>query len=233
MYGFPGRRSNTTAAALAAAMLSGCAGSSEVSGTVTTADLATRSKAVAVMRLGSPNPNCKHVAVLLGVRDGSGYRRHAPVKVINVRGLEKAPIGEVELDPGEYHVVAYSCVAQAGPNVVGDKEGTNYRTSFAHFTLAPGEIVNLGYLHLDAARAQHSGFGKALKAEVEVTDWPIEEIERYKAERPELAAQMKTRLMLVGSAPDTPEEQSRLCDRWRNAKAEGLAQSVPPECKGT
>lgn len=219
-------------AAAALALLSGCGGSSQVSETVTAADLAGRTKAVAVMRLGSPNSNCKHLAVLLGVRDGAGYRRHAPVKVVNVRGLEKAPVGEVELDPGEYHVVAYSCVAGDGPNVISDREGTVYRTSFAHFTLVPGEIVNLGYLHLDAAHARRSGFGKTLKPEIEVSDWPIDEIERYKAERPELAAQMKTRLMLVGSGPDTAEAQAQLCERWRKAKAESLAEAVPPECKG-
>jgi len=213
------------------AAVSGCAQSSHVTDGTQSSLLASHNKAVAVMRLGSPNPNCQHAAVLLGVRDGAGYKRHTPVKIADIRGLEKAPVGEVELDAGEYHVVAFSCVAGNAPTVVADKTTDgHYRQSFAHFTLSPGEIVNVGSLYLDAANVKHSALGKAMRAEVTVTDWPLDDIERYKAARPELAAQMKTRLMVVGEGPKTAEQQAGSCARWRQAKADGLAQDVPKEC---
>jgi len=211
--------------------LAGCAQTSHVDGGLQAGALAIQNKAVAVMRLGSPNPNCQHVAVMLGVRDGAGFKRHTPVRVADVRGLAKSPVGEVELDPGEYHVVAIQCVINNAPTVVGDKtvNGT-YLKSFAHFTVTAGEIVNVGFLHLDAARVQSSGFGKALRPELTVSEWPLDDIERYKAARPELAAQMKTRLMIVGDGPKTAGEQADQCVRWRQAQTDGLAQGVPKEC---
>ena len=150
------------------------------------------------------------------------------------RGAE-APVGEVELEPGEYHVVAYSCVDKKGPTVVDDKAGTAsqlYRTSYAHFSIAAGEIVNVGFLHVNASHDGKSLFGRAVKTDVEVTEWPLAEIERFKLKRPALAAQMKTRLMTVGADPQTADQKTATCARWRQAKTEGLAQSVPKECTG-
>ncbi len=213
------------------AATSGCAPTTHVAGGIQAGVLAAEHKAVAVMRLGSPNPSCLHAGVLLGVRDGAGFKPIAPVKVANISGLSNAPVGEIELDAGEYHVIAISCVARAGQAVVGEKSITGlYRTSYAHFTLAPGEIVNVGYIHLDAAKIRGSLFGRGVLASVEVSDWPLDEIERYKSQRPELTAQMQTRLMVVGDDPETEEQQVKLCARWRQAKADGLAQSIPSGC---
>ena len=47
-------------------------------------------KAVAVMRVGAASPYCINVAVLLGVRDGEGFRRHQGITVMNVRSLDRA-----------------------------------------------------------------------------------------------------------------------------------------------
>ena len=76
------------------------------------------------MRLGSSIPVCVHVAVMLGVREGDGFRRHQPVMLVNVRSLTESPAAEIELDPGEYHIVGYSCIGQKGPTAVMDSAGS-------------------------------------------------------------------------------------------------------------
>jgi hypothetical protein len=90
------------------------------------------------MRVGAASPSCLNVAVLLGVRDGEGFRRHQGITVMNVRSLVEPAVAEMELDPGEYHVVAYRCQTQARHQDGGraPTPGT-YRTSFASFTLQP------------------------------------------------------------------------------------------------
>lgn len=223
------------AAAGGALLAAGCIKTTQVGDDVNATKLVSDNKAVAVMRLGSSNPNCNHVAVLLGVRDGEGFRRAQPVTVANVRHLSQAPVAEVALDPGEYHVVAYSCVSQKGPAVVDDKttgflSGQVYRTSYAHFALAPGEIVNVGFVHLEAGKRVRSAFGTAIAPELTVSEWALDDIERFKRGRPQIASQMTTRLMIAGGGPASPDQQRDICARWRKAKAEGLAQSVPANC---
>jgi hypothetical protein len=97
--------------AIAAGMLllAGCTQTSRVDDNLSTQALAQTKKAVAVMRVGAASPSCINVAVLLGVREGDGYRRHQGITVANVRSITEPAVAEVELDPGEYHVLAYRC----------------------------------------------------------------------------------------------------------------------------
>jgi hypothetical protein len=188
-------------AALAAA-LGACTQTSRVDEGISTASLSQTRRAVAVMRVGAASPTCVNVAVLLGVREGAGYRRHQGITVMNVRSLVEPAVAEVELE--------------------------TYRTSMASFRLEPGEIVNVGYLHVDAWRHGLNMFGRRIATDIDVTDWPLAELDRYKAKRPELYAQMKTRLMTVtpGQGPPTRED----CARLQALKAEGKVQTLPEEC---
>jgi hypothetical protein len=107
-----------------------------------------------------------------------------------------------------------------------------YRTSLASFVLHPGEIVNVGYLHVEAWREGRNTFGRPTKVEIEVTDWPLNELDRFKAKRPHIYAQMKTRLMAAtpaGQGPPTGQD----CVRLKALKAEGKVQDLPRECAGT
>jgi hypothetical protein len=206
--------------------------SSRVDDAVTSASLANAKKAVAVIRVGSASPSCLHVGLLLGIRDGDAYKRHSTVTVANVRAVTQAPVAEVELDPGEYHVIGYSCVGAKGPSVVTDSAGGQlYRTSFGHFALSPGEIINVGYFHFGAAHEGQSAFGRGLRTDVEISEWPLAELERFKQQRPAVYAQMKTRLMVVNDTPSA-DETARICQKWSALKAEGKAQDVPPACGG-
>ncbi len=217
---------------VAAAMVlaAGCTQTSRVDDSVSTGSLAETKKAVAVMRVGAASPDCINVAVLLGVREGEGFRRRQGLTVMNVRSLTEPAVAEVELDPGEYHVLAYRCQTAKSIKTVDDNAGGQlYRTSFASFTLQPGEIVNVGYLHLVAWRHGRNTFGRPVEMDIEVTDWPLAELDRFKAKRPQIYAQMKTRLMTVASAGQgSPTSQD--CARLKALKAEGKVQQLPPEC---
>ena len=217
---------------MACVLAAGCTQTSRVDDTVSTAVLTETRKAVAVMRVGAASVYCVNVAVLLGVREGDGFRRHKGITVMNVRSLVEPAVAEIELDPGEYHLVAYRCQRKdgGGKTVAAAAEPGTYATSFASFRLEPGEIVNVGYLHVEAWRHGHNTFGRPTLVDVEVTDWPLAELERYKAKRPHIYAQMKTRLMTVtGRGPPTSQD----CARLKALKAEGKVQELPPECAGT
>ncbi len=210
--------------------LAGCAGTSRVDANLTTSTLAERKTAVALVRLGAAGTLCSRVSVLIGQREGEGFRGRQAVTVANVRTLTEAPVAEVELPPGEYHLLAYRCFGKQRTLSVGDTSDiTNvYRSSFAMFRLEPGEIVNIGYLHFNANRMNLSMFGRPIRKEVYVTDWPLAELERFKRTRPQLFAQMKTRHMTVFDDSEGPTADT--CKALKTMKAEGKVQTLPMEC---
>ncbi len=60
---------------------------------------------------------------------------------------------------------------------------------------------------------------------------PVKKLDRFKAKRPQIYAQMKTRLMTVASTlPGPPSSQE--CARLKKLKAEGKVQELPRECSG-
>jgi hypothetical protein len=224
-------RSQRLGAVVANALLcAACVQTSRVDDSLTTASLGGSGKAVAIMRVGAASPSCMHVAVLLGVRDGDLFRRYRGLTVMNVRSSTEPAVAEVELDPGEYHVVAYRCQTERGVRTVQDgAEPGVYRTSFASFRVEPGEIVNVGYLHVAAWRRGYNMFGRPVTMEVDVSDWPLGELELYKARRPHMFAQMKTRLMTAApQGHEMPTGQD--CARLETLKREGKVQQLPDEC---
>jgi hypothetical protein len=219
-----------TVAALACGLLAGCTQTSRVDDNLSTASLAQTKKAVAVMRVGAASAQCVNVAVLLGVREGEGFRHHQGIVVANVRSLTEPAVAEVELDPGEYHVVAYRCQSAGGVKGVHDGDGGQlYRTSYASFVLQSGEVVNVGYLHFAAWREGLSLFGRPIEVEVEVTDWPARELDRFKAKRPHIYAQMTTRLMTVTPRGAT-EPGAQECAKLKELQGQGKVQRLPAAC---
>jgi hypothetical protein len=218
-------------AALFSSLLCACAQTSKVNDAITPAALTSSNKAVALMRIGAASPTCINVAVLLGTRDGDGFRRGQVITVANVRSLAEQPVAEVELEAGEHHVIGYGCAAEGGKaNMVMDKAGPQiYRTSYAHFAVKSGEVVNVGYLNFGASHIGRSTFGRPLRIEVSVTDWPLREAEQFKLKRPGLFAQMTTRLMHVtdrGPAAHSDDE----CQRLKAMHAAGKMQTLPVSC---
>ncbi len=211
------------------AALAGCAQTTRIDDSVTPAALASSKSAVAIMRIGSASPACINNKILLGVREGEGFRRHQVVTVAQVRSLTEVPVAEVQLAAGEYHVIGYACASANKTAALSDPAGGQlFRTSYANFRLNPGEMVNLGYLTINAAHVNNSAFGRPLRTWVTVTDWPLAEIERFRAMRPQVYARMTTRLMAVTDRhPDATDAE---CARWRTLKAEGKAATLPKTC---
>jgi hypothetical protein len=129
-------------------------------------------------------------------------------------------------------VIAYRCQTAKSTKTVADSaEPGTYRTSFASFIVYAGEIVNVGYLHVNASRVGRNAFGRPVETTINVTDWPLAELDRFKAKRPQIYAQMKTRLMTVASTlPGPPTSQE--CAKLKALKAEGKVQELPRECAG-
>ena len=198
-----------------------------------TASLGQSGKAIAVMRVGAASPSCINVAVLLGVREGEGFRRRQGITVANVRSLTEPAVAEVELDAGEYHVLAYRCQSSSGIKTVSDSDGGQlYRSSYASFTLQAGEVVNVGYLHVGASRVGRSSFGRPVEVDIDVTDWPLAELDRFKAKRPHIYARMTTRLMTITARESAPPGAAE-CARLKALQAEGKVARLPPECPAT
>ncbi len=217
---------------LPAAALAACVQTTQV-GHRSADELKASGKGIALMRVGAASPNCNHVGVLLGTREGDAFRRGQHMAVANVRSVADSPVAEVELDAGEHHVVAYSCVGDKGPAVVADKAAETglYRTSYARFTVAAGEVVNVGFLSFGAARHGANAFGRPVRVDVSVTDWPLPDIERFKQKRPDLFAAMTTRLMTVTDSPDEmAAKTSADCAKAKQLKAAGKIANIPAGC---
>ncbi len=217
---------------LSACLLSGCAQTSRVDADTTTQSLVDKKMAVALVRIGEAGTLCRHVSIMIGMREGQGFRSTKILNVANVRSVSEAPIAEVELPPGEYHLLAYRCQNQNNRSIavgdIADRPGV-FRSSFARFTLEPGEIVNIGYLHFNAHRVGMSAFGRPVRSDIYVTDWPLAELERFKATRPQLFAQMRTRHMVLMDDGDGPDATT--CAKLKALKAEGKVQTLPMECQ--
>lgn len=216
-----------------AGLLGACSQTTRVGDETNAGQLAQSGKAVAVMRLGMASPHCQHVGVWLGVREGPGFRPTKPVAVIHAASLLEVPVAEVELDPGEYHVVSYACSTGSKISQVASYDRTTglTRTSHASFSIAAGEVVNVGSFEFLAARQGTNAFGRELKTTVTVTDWPLADLDKYKSKRPQIYAQMKTRLMTVTprSGQNAGEDE---CGRIRKLVADGKLQNLPTVCGG-
>lgn len=190
-------------------------------------------RGIALMRVGAANYKCVNVGVLIGVPFGEAYRRAKVIGVVNVRSIASAPVAEVELDAGEYHVIGYSCTNDKGGRVVTNDTGAGsslFRTSYARFTVGRGEVVNVGYLHFHAQGHGDSSFGRPIKTEVEVSDWPLDEIARFERQRPHLYAALITRHMETGEPPVSSAEHAGVCETWRTLRQSGKAATIPLAC---
>lgn len=219
-------------AALAVVLgLSACAQTTRVDAEQTTPQaLSSKGTGVAVMRLGAASHTCQQVQVLIGVREGNHFRGVQGVRVMQMRSVSESAVAEVELPPNEYHFLAYRCVDRNGmPMTVSDKADVAnvYRTSIAKFSVKAGEVVNIGYLHYNAVKTRSSMFGRPIRQEVEVSDWPLEELERFRKNRPEIYARMTTRLMQVTLGDDFDTND---CDRLRQLQRDGKVAKLPEAC---
>lgn len=213
-----------------AALVSACAGTSRVGDELTATSLSQSRKAVALIKLGAADPMCSVLQAGIGVRQGDHYKIVETARI--QRSAKDTLVAELELGAGEYHVVSYTCNRPRGAIHLADSLGGGvFRKSYASFSLAPGEILNVGYLQLVPMASTQVAYTRVLAVRLAVTDWPLTELERFKQQRPGLYGQMKTRLMTVPRVdpPTMPQVQAR-CAELRRLQAEGKLQNLPPMC---
>ena len=215
-------------------ILAGCAGAhkppvletSQINPAVSPDALASRQKAVAIMQIGAVSTQCSVANAIIGVRDGTGYKPVRTLRIVNGQAAALPRVAEAELDPGEYHIIGYICATGLGGGTVlaVADQGKFYR-SYATFTLAAGEIINIGYLRLNPLPFMTNVYA------VNVTDWPLEELERFKIQRPAIFSQMTTRLATVIKRDPTLDAQMKVvCERAKGMVAEGKMSALPPAC---
>ncbi|MFZ1106546.1 MAG: hypothetical protein WAN86_27405 [Hyphomicrobiaceae bacterium] len=213
-----------------AALVSACGGTSRVGDELTATSLSQSRKAVALIKLGAADPMCSALQAGIGVRQGDHYKIVETARI--QRSAKDTLVAELELGAGEYHVVSYTCNRPRGAIHLADSLGGGvFRKSYASFSLAPGEILNVGYLQLVPMASTQVAYTRVLAVRLAVTDWPLAELERFKRQRPGLYGQMKTRLMTVPRVdPPTMQQVQARCAELRRLQAEGKLQNLPPMC---
>ncbi len=182
-------------------------------------------RSIAVMKFGMPHEACKGHYLWLGVRDGNGHKQVARLQAPGAARPASANATEIELEPGEYHMLGYVC-QRARSMIAFGSQGGPVTHSLASFTLGSGEVINVGQITAKR-RAQHPG----AQVDLAVADWSLDDLTRFKAERPVLFAAMKTRLLTVKiGQPLTASEKTERCLQLKELAATGKVQNAPSAC---
>jgi hypothetical protein len=214
-----------------AALAAACGGTSRVGDQLTATSLSQARKGVALIKLGAADPACTVLSAGIGVREGGDFRIIKTARIERTTG--ETAVAELELGSGEYHIVSYACTRGGGVVLLAEPAGGGtYKRSYASFSLAPGEILNVGYLQLVPMGVTPIGAStQVLHVRLAVTDWPLTELDRFKQQRPHLYTQMKTRLMTVHKVePPTVQQVQARCAEMKRLQAEGKLQNLPALC---
>jgi hypothetical protein len=209
-------------------LLAGCSNVQVSEQLADTATLRDNKQAIGFFRLGRPDPSCLQLGVQLGIREGALFQ---PGQQRKLTQTQVTQVVEMILPPGEYHIVSITCFRARSTLVLSDPHGNGLmRRSFASFTLAAGEIINLGELRLVDKKRTHGVWSSFHEIAVEVSDWALPELERFKSQRPKHYAEMRTRLMHVPQSMPAPEHIPKVCEDARRMQAEGKLQNLPQQC---
>ncbi|MFZ4807616.1 MAG: hypothetical protein ACOYLQ_10195 [Hyphomicrobiaceae bacterium] len=218
---------------IGAALLAACTATSRVPDDLVMSQLGRDNRAVVLMKIGSADPACQRASVMIGVHEGGTYYR--PLRQLDVVGLiapSTTAVSEIELERGTYHVIGYSCADAKGKRVtMSSKVDYSYRASLASFEVAAGEVLNVGHLQIHAGRVRRNLLSRSVPLSVEVSDWPLAEIERFRDQRPHLFAAMRTRLMVVTPSTMTPDQHGAMCAELAKLQTSGKVQSLPASCR--
>ncbi|MEQ1614973.1 MAG: hypothetical protein ABL904_19665 [Hyphomicrobiaceae bacterium] len=230
-----GRPATILSICLVAAGLAGCgAQTTRVDdASLTTGSIARTKKGIALVKLGAAVNACNTGTVTIGVRDGVKFRDINTLRVVGLNSPTQPAVAEVELDPGEYHVTSYSCVTptRGVVRVASQMHLSGKFESLASFSIAAGEVVNTGFLVIEPVRMVLPKIAIAAWR-ISVRDWPIEELNRFKTQRPQLYAAMQARLMTVTKIPPvTAEQVATACEPHKKLKTEGKIQELPALCR--
>jgi hypothetical protein len=211
-----------------ALLLTGCSNVKVAEQLVEAPTLRDNKQAIGFFRLGKPDPSCLQIGVQLGMREGPLF---LPGQQRKLNQTAVTQVVEMILPAGEYHIVSFSCFRARSTLVLSDPHGNGLmRRSYASFTLTPGEIVNLGEIQLVDKKRTPGVWGSFHEIGVEVSDWSLAELERFKSQRPKHFAEMKTRLLTVPQSAPTPGQIPKLCEDAKRMQSEGKLQNLPAQC---
>ena len=193
------------------------------------AALREKKEAIALIRFPPPEPKCTALGMQIGVRQGDLFK---PTQTLRLRNLAVTNVLEVLLEPGEYHVLSLTCVHGKAMQTLWEPQGNGLlRRSYAAFSIAAGEVLNAGEIKVVRTDRRPAVVTSSAGAHVEVSDWPLAELERFKSQRPKLFAEMRTRLMTVTpSSAATAETVPQQCAELRQMQASGKVQTLPVAC---
>jgi hypothetical protein len=186
-----------------AATLSGCGATPNLSDDLTSASLSTANQGIVLLSAAMEGRTCQSITVQLGKKSALAYETTTSfgidITVFSLRRLVSSNLPQISLPAGEHHVIGVTC--QNGNSFTSIGKGS--LRSYASFTLAPGEILNLGSLTVIPV-------GLTNMATFQVRDQTVEVIDKVRADKPKLFAQMKTRLMIITPAPTAEDRQKQL-----------------------
>ncbi len=158
---------------------------------------------------------------MLARADAAGFIAAREV-VLPTTYAGRASLEAVELQPGTYHIVHYTCRNGANVTYAGEPAdgasipwtGKSWPASLASFTVGPGEVVDAGRLSLKRQGGGLLQMGKKKKGKKGVAVASIgalspEASARLATERPELAGRMKPQAMVLG--PSAAEVKVSRC----------------------
>lgn len=193
-----------------AVLLGACTGNLLQSGAVPTkAQLATSNRGIAVLMMGIENKPCLSSTIIIGETIDGGYRaKHTVAGPSGAKG-QVEPV-QLTLDAGTYHIVGWHCETSRYRRKIGHRKkalisfAPLYLKSYASFTIAAEEIVNLGYLRMEE-------IGKRGALRFTVIDLPASARAWLAGNRPQIYWQMITRAMqLAAAAPRQSMTQSAI-----------------------
>jgi hypothetical protein len=216
-------------------LFSGCAATTSASDILTQGALEKSKSGVAILKAEILGHGCTGGTITLATKRGQTFDAVQTLQTIGASPAITSDVMSIELPPNEYHVVNVACQMQSGRTrttiSLGKRDGGvlgfggEFKSSYASFRIATGEIVNLGALTV------MSGFLGS--AHLSVTDLPTNSLDRFRKEKPNLAKEMVTRHLVVSRPPLSPEETRKLCDSYAVLKGvlPALGASMPPECQ--
>ncbi len=151
---------------------------------------------IAVLKVETTFGGCSPATFWLGTKQGSEFKN---IKSVSVGGLGallfgdgSAELSTVELAPGTYYIVEYSCTDGVGGSIriSGDTGSwtSKYTKSLAHFSVRKGEVVNAGFLQMVRIGSTQSFVFK-------VKPLPAKDLAKLRKKQPKIYARMRKRYM--------------------------------------
>ncbi|MFO1169453.1 MAG: hypothetical protein U1E49_00630 [Hyphomicrobiaceae bacterium] len=191
-----------------------------VAGTVTDSS----TLGVAVLDVGIDGLQCAEGRVVLARADGAQFVTEREV-VLPTTYAGRPAVEAVELTPGTYHVVHYTCrnganVTYAGAPADGTHipwNGRAWSTSLASFTVGPGAVADVGRLSLKRTGGglidlggKKNKKGKKGFATASVAALSPGALQRLETERPDLAQRRTAGTMTLGAQAEIKVDRCHL-----------------------